>query len=73
MIFGKFQSRAVALGVVNIYLTDPQKKVQGGLGLSRDSLFDGLVAGVSLTICLLGLGTDGGFEAITEQVDQNLL
>ena len=46
--------------VANIYLTDPQKKVQGGLGLSCDNLVDGLVPDVLLMIFLLGLGTDGG-------------
>ena len=50
----------MASGAVSIYLTDPQRKVQGGLGLSRDSLFDGLVLGVLLTTFLFGLGTDGG-------------
>ena len=56
----------MALGVASIYLTDPQKKVQGGLGLSRDSLLDGLVPGVLLTTFLLSLGTDGGPETVAE-------
>ena len=60
VIFGRFQGRAVAPEAASIYLTNPQKKVQDGFGLSRDSFFDGLVPGVLLTTFLLGLGTDGG-------------
>ena len=52
------------MGAANIYLTDPQRKVQGGLGLSRDSLLDDLVPGVLMTIFLLGLGTDRGPKAV---------
>ena len=66
MILNRFLGEAVALGAVSIYLTDLQKKVQGGLGLSRDSLLDGLVLGVLLTIFLLGLGMNGGPEAVAE-------
>ena len=50
----------MAPGAASIHLTDPQKKVQGGLGLSRDSLLDSLVLGVFVTTFLLGLGTDKG-------------
>ena len=56
----------MALGAASIHLTDSQKKVQDGLDFSRDSLLDGLVPGVFLTTFLLGLGIDGGPEAITE-------
>ena len=66
VILGRFWARAVALGAANIHLTDLQKKVQGDLGLSRDSLLDGLVPGVLLTIFLLGLSTDEEPEAVTE-------
>ena len=48
------------MGAASIHLTDPQRKVQGGLGLSRDSLLDGLVSGIFLTTLLFGLGMDGG-------------
>ena len=50
----------MALEVASIHLTDPQKKVQGGFGLSCDSFLNGLVAGDFLTTFLLGLGTDRG-------------
>ena len=50
----------MAPGEVSIYLTHSRKKVQGGLGLSRDSFLDDLVPGVFLTTFLFGLGTDGG-------------
>ena len=43
---------------VSIHLADAEKKVQGGLGLSCDSLPNGLVPSVFLTTFLLGLGTD---------------
>ena len=46
--------------VASIHIINLQKKVQDGLGLSRDSLLDGLVPGVFLTTFLLGMGTDGG-------------
>ena len=60
VILGRFWGGAVALGAARIYLTDPQRKVQDGLGLSRDSLLNGLVPSVFSTIFLLSLGTDGG-------------
>ena len=60
MILNSFQGRAVALGAASIHFTDPQRKVQGGLGISRDSLFDGLVLGVLSTTFLFGLGADEG-------------
>ena len=63
----------MALGAASIHLTDPQKKIQGGLGLSHDTFLDGLVLSVLLTTFLLGLGTDGGPEAIAEQADQDRL
>ena len=66
MIFGRFRGRAVASEAARIYLTGPQRKVQGDLGLNRDSLFDGLVPGVLLTTFLHGLSTDGGPEAVAE-------
>ena len=50
----------MASRVASIYLTDPQRKVQGGLGLSHDSFLDGFVPSVFLTIFLFSLGTDGG-------------
>ena len=50
----------MALGAANIHLTYPQRKVQGGHGLSHDSLFNGLVPDVILTTFLLGLGKNGG-------------
>ena len=56
----------MASKAARIYFTDSQRKVQGGLGLSRNSLLDGLVPGVSLAILLLGLGTDGGSKAVAE-------
>ena len=56
----------MALGPASIYLTDLQRKVQDGLALSRDSLFDGLVLAVFSTTFLLGLGTDGGLEAVAK-------
>ena len=59
----------MASEAATIYLTDPQKKVQGGLGLSRNSFLDGLVPGVFFTIFLLGLGTDRGPNAVAEQAD----
>ena len=60
MILGSFQGGAVAPRAVSIYLTDPRRKVQGDLGLSRDSFLDGLVLGIFLTTFMFGLGTDGG-------------
>ena len=50
----------MAPGTANIYFTDPQKKVPGGLGLSLDRFLDCLVPDVFLTTLLLGLGTDRG-------------
>ena len=66
LILGRFPDGAVASGAVSIHLTDPQTKVQDGLGLSRDSLLDSLVSGVLLTTFLLGLSTNGGPEALAE-------
>ena len=43
VILDRFWGGVVALGAANIYLTDPQKKVQGGIGLSRNRFLDGLV------------------------------
>ena len=43
----------------SIHLTNRKKKIQGGLGLSRDNLLDGLVPGVFSTIFLVDLGADG--------------
>ena len=60
VVLGRFQGGAVASGAASIHLTDPRRKVQGGLGLSCDSLLDSLVPGVLLTTLLFGLGTDGG-------------
>ena len=50
----------MAPAAASIYFTDPQKKVQGGLGLSCNSLVDGLVPGVFSTTFLLDLGTNRG-------------
>ena len=58
VIFGSFQGRAVAPGTVSNHLTDPQKKIQGGLDLSCDSFLDGLIPDVFLTTFLLGLSMD---------------
>ena len=48
----------MALGIASVHLTDKRKKVQSGLGLSRDSLSHSLVPDVFLTTFLLGLGTE---------------
>ena len=66
VILSRFQGEAMASGAASIHFTDPQKKVQGGLGLSRDSRLDGLIASILLTTFLLGLGTDGKPEAVAE-------
>ena len=60
VIVGRFLGGVVAPGAASIHPTDLQRKVQGGFGLSRNSLLDGLVQGVFVTTFLLGLGTDGG-------------
>ena len=60
VVLNRFRGGAVALGAASIHLTDPRRKVQGCLGLSRDCFLDGLVQDVLLTAFLLGLGTDGG-------------
>ena len=73
VIFGRFWAGAVASEAASIHLTDPKRKVQGGLGLTRDSFLDGLVPSVFLTTFLLGLGMDGGPEAVAEQGDQDRL
>ena len=59
VIFGRFLGRAMALGTASIHFTGPQKKVQGALDLSRDSLFNCLVPNVFSTTFLFGLGADG--------------
>ena len=59
VIFDRFQGGAVAPGAASIHLTDAQRKVQGGLGLSCNSLLDGLLPSIFLTTFLRGLGTDG--------------
>ena len=66
VVLGRFQGGAMASRAANIHFTDTQKKVQGGLGLSRDSLLNGLVPDVLLTTFLLGLSTDGGPKAVAE-------
>ena len=60
VIVGSFRGGAVAPEAASIHLTDPQRKVQDGFGLNRDSFFERLVPGVFLTTFLFGLGTDGG-------------
>ena len=60
MVLGRFQDGAVASGAASIHFTDPRGKVQGGFGLSRDSLLNGLVPGILSTTFLFGLGTDEG-------------
>ena len=59
MVFSRFWGKALALGTAKIYLADLEKKVQGDLGLSRNSFFDGLVPGVFLMSFLIGLVADG--------------
>ena len=59
VILDRFWSRAVALEAASIYLTDPERKVQDGLGLSYNSFLDDLLPSVFLTTFLLGLGADG--------------
>ena len=63
----------MASEAASIHLTNSQKKVQGGLGLSRDSFFDGLIPSVLSTTFLFGLDTDGGLYAVAEQADQDWL
>ena len=60
MILSTFQSGAVASEAAIIYLADLEKKVQGGLALSCDSLSNGLVPDVFLATFLLVLGMGGG-------------
>ena len=60
VILSRFQSGAVAPETASVHLTDPRRKVEGGLSLSRDSLTNGLVPSILLTIFSLDLGTDGG-------------
>ena len=60
-------------GAASIHLTNLQRKVQSGFGLNCDSFLNGLVPGVILTTFLLGLGTNGKPEAVTEQADQDRL
>ena len=50
----------MVLGAASFHFTDPQSKIQGGFGLSCNSLPNGLVLGVLLTTFLLGLGKDRG-------------
>ena len=66
VILDRFWGGAVALRAASIYLMDLQKKVQGNLGLKRNSLLDNLVPGVFSTTFLLSLSTDGGPEAVAE-------
>ena len=66
VVLGRFRGGAMASRAASIHLTDPRRKVQGGLGLSCDSLLDGLVPNVLLITFLLGLSTDGGPEAVAE-------
>ena len=61
VFFGRFWGGAMAPRTISIYLTDPQKKVQGRLGLCRDNFLDGLVPGVFPMIFLLGLSANGWF------------
>ena len=56
----------MASRATSIHLMHLQKKVQGGLGLNHDNLLDGLVPGVLSTTFLLGLGMDGGPEAVAK-------
>ena len=48
----------MAPGAASIYLADPGRQVQGGLGLSYNDFPNGLVPDVFLTTFLLVLGTD---------------
>ena len=59
VFFGRFRDRAVALKTASIYLTDLQRKFQGGLGISRNSFLDSLVSDVFSTTFLLRLDVDG--------------
>ena len=63
----------MALGAASIYFTDPQKKVLGGLSVSRDSLLDGLVTSVLSTTFLFGLGIDKRPQTVAEKADQDRL
>ena len=58
VLFELRSRRAMAPGVVNIYLTDQGKKVEGGFGLRNDSFPDGLVPSVFPTAVLLVLRTN---------------
>ena len=66
VVLGRFRVGAVASGAASIYLTDSQKKVQDGIGLSRDRLLDGLIPDILSTTFLLGLSTEEGHEAVAE-------
>ena len=66
VILDRFQSGVIASRAASIYFTDPQKNIQGGLSLTRNSFLDGLVPGVLSTTFLLGLGIDGGSKAVAE-------
>ena len=59
VILGRFHGGTVAPEAANIHLTNRQKKVQGGFGLSRDSLLDCLVLDVFLRTFLFSLSADG--------------
>ena len=62
VILGSFRGRAVAPGAASIYHTDQQRKVQGGFGLRRDSLHNGLVPNVFLTTFLFVLARMKGLR-----------
>ena len=49
----------MVLEIASIYLTNSEKKVQGGLGFNRNGFPNALVLGVFSRTFLLGLGTDG--------------
>ena len=58
VIPNRFSGGVVALEAASFYLTDLQKKVQSGFGLSYNSLLDDLVPSVFSMIFLLGLSAD---------------
>ena len=58
VFFGLGSGGVMALGAVNIYLTDLEQKVEGGFGLRGDSVLDGLVSDIVPTAILLGLDMD---------------
>ena len=50
----------MALKVASIYLTDPERKVEGGFDFYDNGFPNGLVPDILLTAVLLGLGTNKG-------------